>query len=80
MCIVAINICVTLTFLVVAAALHERYAVEGHHHLHHSHLYAEPGFTDTDSVLQVSNIFIIIIIVHELWSMGGLFRPALCVG
>ena len=35
--------------LCVTAALHERYALDGHRH----HIFAEPSFTDTDTVLQV---------------------------
>ena len=46
-----------IQYLIILAALHERYALNTAHHGHpmaqHHHLYAEPAFVDTDSVLQV---------------------------
>ena len=44
---------------ILVAVLHDRFSVEGRHHHHHhhlaahNHLYGEPCFTDSDTVLQV---------------------------
>ena len=48
-------ITLTLSVYLSSASLQERYTREGRHHLvsHNHHLYAEPGFTDTDCILQV---------------------------